>query len=191
MTTEALVFSAPFTVGEQIEARAVHPVTANKVLLMQDDRHLDLPPVPRRVRAHGALPAAAASSRSTTRAPGHVAMLLENHFELLSLLGGCAYAGLTLFGVNTGLRGEMLAGVLNQSRARLLVVDERLLPEVERVRAELTHVAAENILVLRDRAAATVAAAADLAARASRREVGAAGTSLDAPAVDVDAATAT
>ena len=47
-----------------------------------------------------------------------------------------------------GLRGETLAGVINQSRARLLIVDERLLPEVERVRAQLTHVAPENILVL-------------------------------------------
>jgi fatty-acyl-CoA synthase len=51
--------------------------------------------------------------------PGHVAMILENHFELLALYGGCAYAGLTLFGINTGLRGEVLAGVLIQSRARL------------------------------------------------------------------------
>jgi hypothetical protein len=53
-------------------------------------------------------------------------MLLDNHLELLSLYGGAAYGGLTLFGVNTGLRGEILAGVLNQSRARVLVVDERL-----------------------------------------------------------------
>jgi acyl-CoA synthetase (AMP-forming)/AMP-acid ligase II len=61
-------------------------------------------------------------------------MLLENHFELLSLYGACGYAGFTLFGVNTGLRGEVLAGVLNHARARLLIVDERCWPEVERVR---------------------------------------------------------
>src|SRR6185369_5784827 len=73
--------------------------------------------------------------------PGHVAMMLENHLELVALLGGCAYGGLTLFGVNTGLRGDTLAGVLNHSRARLLVIDERFLPEVERVRASLKTVA--------------------------------------------------
>ncbi len=33
--------------------------------------------------------------------PGHVAMVLENHLELMALYGGCAYSGLTLFGVNT------------------------------------------------------------------------------------------
>ena len=66
-----------------------------------------------------------------------------------ALYGGCAYAGYTLFGVNTGLRGETLAGVLNQSRARLLVVDERLLPEVERVRGAARAHRAREHLVLR------------------------------------------
>ena len=43
----------------------------------------------------------------------------------------------------------MLAGVINQSRARVLVVDEKLYPEVERVaRPSCDTVAAENILVL-------------------------------------------
>jgi hypothetical protein len=35
-------------------------------------------------------------------------MMLENHLELLSLFGGCAYAGMTLFGINTGLLGDTL-----------------------------------------------------------------------------------
>src|SRR5262247_2163194 len=47
-----------------------------------------------------------------------------------------------------------LAGVIDHSQARLLVVDERLLPEVERVRARLRHVSDENLLVLRTRGAA-------------------------------------
>ena len=84
------------------------------------------------------------------------------------------YAGLTLFGVNTGLRGDVLAGVLNQSRARLLVVDERFWPEVERVRGELKHVAPENILVLRTGSAAT-STRPPTCATASTREVGPAG----------------
>src|SRR5262245_11974381 len=115
--------------------------------------------------------------------PGHVDMLLENHIELLALYGGCGYAGLTLFGVNTGLRGDTLAGVLDQSRARLLVVDQRLWPEVERVRDRLQHVAAENILVVRTQGSAYDAT--DLEA-ALRDEVGPAERSLDAPAVDVN-----
>jgi len=56
--------------------------------------------------------------RSDDRHPPRVAMLLENRPELLALYAGCAYSGMTLFGVNTGLRGETLRGVLDQSRAR-------------------------------------------------------------------------
>src|SRR5262245_13946482 len=116
--------------------------------------------------------------------PGHVAMLLENHLELLALYGGCAYAGTTLFGVNTGLRGDTLAGVIDQSRARLLVVDQRLWPEVERVRGRLAHVAPENILVLRTQGDAYDAT--DLEG-ALRDEVGPPERSLDAPAVEINA----
>jgi fatty-acyl-CoA synthase len=115
--------------------------------------------------------------------PGHVAMVLDNHMELLALYGGCAYAGLTLFGVNTGLRGEVLAGVLNPSRARILVVDERLLPEVDRVRHDLVHVAPENILVLGTQGGALAKGTALLACLDT--EVGSAQRSLDAPGVDV------
>ena len=62
---------------------------------------------------------------SDEKRPPHVAMLLENHLELVSLFGGCGIAGATLFGINTGLRGEILAGVINHARARLLVVAHR------------------------------------------------------------------
>src|SRR4030095_2814374 len=115
--------------------------------------------------------------------PSHVAMLLENHLELLALYGACGYAGTTLFGVNTGLRGETLTGVIDQSRARLLIVDQRLWPEVERVRGALRHVAPEQILVLRTRGDAYDATDLETAVR---DEVGPLERSLDAPAVDVN-----
>lgn len=147
--TEPLVFDAPtFTVSAHIEARARHPVTANKVVLLHRDRrwtYRDFRNESLRT-AHFLLQRL---GRLDSDHPGHVAMLLENHLELLSLYGGCAYAGLTLFGVNTGLRGDVLAGVLDHARARVLVVDEKFFPEVERLRPRLRHLGEENILVLR------------------------------------------
>ena len=38
MAASPLSFEAGFVIGEQIDARAKHPVTENKVLLMQGDR---------------------------------------------------------------------------------------------------------------------------------------------------------
>src|SRR5262245_9511095 len=143
-----MVFDAGFTLGEQIEARAEHPEAAEKVFLMHGDRTWTY----RQFRDESVRMAQFLLGRLGSiddNRPGHVAMVLENHLELASLFGGCGYAGLTLFGVNTGLRGEVLSGVLNHSRARLLVVDERFWPEVERVCGELGHVAPENVLVLR------------------------------------------
>jgi fatty-acyl-CoA synthase len=179
-----VVFSdAPFTLGAQIEARARHPEVGERIFLRQDDRTWTY----RRYRdecvrlAHFLL---RRLGRIDDAHPGHVAMLLENHLELLALYGACGYAGLTLFGINTGLRGETLAGVLEQSRARLLVVDQRFQEEVERVRPALRTLAPENILVLRTDPQGELFAA-DLAA-AVEGEVGAADArTLDPPDVAV------
>ena len=182
MPAPPLTFEAGFTVGEQIEARAKHPGTEKKVLLMQGDRTWTYKQYrDESVRlAHFLLRRLGPIDAGR---PGHVAMILENHFELLALFGGCGFAGLTLFGVNTGLRGEVLSGVLNQSRARLIVVDEKLWPELERVRGELTHVAPENILILRT-GPGDFDRAADLRA-CLQKEVAADGKVLAAPSVEV------
>jgi fatty-acyl-CoA synthase len=148
--TAPLTFDAPFTIGGQIEARATHPETADKVFLMHHERNWTY----RQLRNESVRTAHFLLGRLGTidaQRPGHVAMFMENHLELLSLFGGCAYAGLTLFGINTGLRGEILAGVINHSRARLIVIDQKLWSEIERVRNSIKLVPPENILVLRTR----------------------------------------
>jgi fatty-acyl-CoA synthase len=170
-------------IGAQIEARALHPAVADRVFLVQHEREWTF----RQYRDESVRIAHFLLRRLGTideRRLGHVAMLLENHLELLALYGGCAYAGLSLFGVNTGLRGETLAGVVNESGARVLVVDERLLPEVERVQQRLTNVAPENVLVLRTTGEAELGARDFLGSVAS--EIAQPGKSLAAPDVKVD-----
>lgn len=138
---------AELTLRAQIELRAEHPETSNKVFLRQHERTWTY----RQFRNESARMGRFLRQRLGAiddRRPGHVAMILENHLELLAIYGGCGVAGLTLFGINTGLRGDTLAGVLNHSRARLVVVDERFLPELEKVRSRLENVAPENVLVL-------------------------------------------
>jgi len=174
-------FDAPLVLGAQIDARAADPDIGPRPYLKHDDRVWTY----RRYRdecvrlAHFLLERL---GRIDEARPGHVAMLMENHPELLALYGACGYAGLTLFGVNTGLRGETLAGVLNQSRARVLVVDERLLPQVEAIRSRLEHVAEGDLLVVPTAGgrfdAPALAAAVD-------EVVASDGASLEAPRVDV------
>lgn len=81
--------------------------------------------------------------------PGRVAAYLDNRPEVATLLGGCGVSDLTFFAINTGLRGEPLADVLNKSRARVLVVDERHAARIDAIRPRLLHLAPENILFAR------------------------------------------
>ena len=172
-------FEAPLTLGAQIEARARHPEVGDRPYLRHDARVWTY----RQYRdesvrlSHFLLRRLGAAAS----APGRVAMLMENQMELLALYGACGYAGLTLFGVNTGLRGDTLAGVLNQSGARVLVVDERLLPQVETVRTRLEHVAEEDLLVVPTQGGSFDAPSLGAAVEA---EVGS-GRDLAAPRVEV------
>ncbi len=175
-------FDAPLVVGAQIEARANHPLVADRPFLVQEDRTWTY----RRYRDECVRLAYLIRQRlnpvDDTR-PGHVAMFTENYLEVLALYGACAYNGFTLFGVNTGLRAETLAGVINQSRARLIVVDEKLLPELDRVREDLRGIPPENVLVLGTQGG-ELPEGADLL-ECLEREVAPAATSLEAPAVEV------
>ncbi len=176
-------FDVPLTLGAHLDARAAHADLADRVFLLEGDRRWTY----RDFRAESVRVAHLLRSRLAPvdeSRPPHVAMLLENRLELLSLLGGCAYGGATLFGVNTGLRGEVLAGVLNQSGARLLVVDQSLQEQVERVRGDLRHLGAEDILVVRSRGEGELVAREF--SEAVREEVGEADPERPAPAVDVD-----
>ena len=183
MTVGPYQFDALPTVGAQIEARAQHAEVGPRVFLCQGDRSWTY----RTYRDESVRLAHFLLRRLgpiDERRPGHVAMLLENHLELLALYGACAYGGLTLFGVNTGLRGDTLSGVVETSGARVLVVDEKLLPEVERIAGRLGGVAPGNVLVLRTSEGSDLGGKDLMACVAS--EVAPSGTSLDAPGVSVD-----
>jgi len=179
---EPLAFDVPLTLPAQIDARAEHPITADRPVLIHDERRWTYAEFRDECVRTAHFLRGRLGPISETR-PGHVAMMLENHLELLSLLGGCGFGGMTLFGVNTGLRGDVLSGVVDQSRSRVLIVDEKLYPEVERVARRFKHVAPENILVLPTQGGAVPG---DLDLReCMENEVAPAGTRLEAPDVQI------
>ena len=176
-----LEIDAPLTVRDQLEARANHARVADKVVLMQHDRSWTY----REYRDESVRTAHFLRRRLgpiDEQRPGHVAMMLENHLELMSLYGGCAYAGLTLFGINTGLRGDTLTGLIRHSRSRILVCDERSWPEVERVLGQLS-LDPENVLIVPSEGG-ELPAERCFPARLDD-EVGPAGASLEPPDADV------
>ena len=70
--------------------------------------------------------------------PGEkVAILLPNGPEFLATWFGVARAGLAEVPLNVGLRGELLAYVLNQSESRTIVVADEWVPRIDAVAAKL------------------------------------------------------
>jgi len=169
---------APLTLGAQIEARAAHPEFRDRPLLVQDERVWTYA----RYRDECVRLAHFLAARLGRPGPGRVAMMLENHMELLALYGACGYGGHTLFGVNTGLRGETLAGVVNQAEPDVFVVDERLLPEVEKVAGDL-HVPSANRFVVRTVSTSSLGAEDLLAA--VERDVGGLDVRRKAPTAEI------
>ena len=147
MDDKPITIETDLTVSAQIQARAEHPELASKTFVSQHERswtYAEFRNESTRM-SHFLLSRLGAIDN---KRPGHVAMLLDNHLELLALYGGCAMGGLTLFGINTGLRGDTLAGVINSSHSRVLVADERYRKEIEKAAGKFETVAAENILYL-------------------------------------------
>ena len=181
MAGEPLQFEADLTVRDQMQARAEHPATADKVFLTDHERHWTYRQFRDQSTRMGHFLLGRLGEIDDQR-PGHVAMMLENRLELMALFGGCAVSGLTLFGINTGLRGQTLAGVLNQSRARVLVVEEAMLPAVEAIRGRLDGISEDNLLVVPIDAGANGTASLG---SALDREVGGSATALELPDVEV------
>jgi carnitine-CoA ligase len=66
-----------------------------------------------------------------------VAVMLSNRPEFLACWFGSARAGLVEVPLNTGLRGDMLAYMLDQAGCSALVVDEQWLERIERIAPSL------------------------------------------------------
>jgi fatty-acyl-CoA synthase len=181
MAGEQLHFGGDLSVRDQIQARSEHAATAHKTFLIEHNRRWTY----RQFRDESVRMGHFLLGRLEEiddRRPGHVAMMLENRLELMALFGGCAVSGLTLFGINTGLRGETLTGVLNQSQARVLVVEETMLPALDMIRDQLDWISEENLLVVPSEAETSGPASLS---RALDQEVGTSGPALEMPDVGV------
>src|SRR5262249_19051677 len=77
-----------------------------------------------------------------------LAVMLPNCTEFLFLLFGAAKIGAVTVPVNTAYKGQLLAHVLSNSDAELLVVDDQFLPIIGEIISELPGL--RNVLVYSD-----------------------------------------
>src|SRR5215216_5292443 len=108
----------PFTFHELIHQRAADAATADRVMARMGEAVVTY-----REYAARSLDWAALFLQSVGARPPQVAVLMKNNLEFLDCYGGVAFAGGTLFAINSGLGGEVLAAVIEVSGAALVVVD--------------------------------------------------------------------
>jgi carnitine-CoA ligase len=76
---------------------------------------------------------AGALAQAGIREGDRVAVMCNNRAEFITLMLGCGWLGATLTPINTAARGVQLAHVLDNSGARLLVIEAELLPVLDLV----------------------------------------------------------
>ena len=77
-----------------------------------------------------------------------VAVLLENSIEIIELYLATAKTGLVIVPINFRLVGPEIAYIVNNSDARALVVHDEFVPEIQRVRKDLTQVPDSHYFVV-------------------------------------------
>ncbi len=173
------------TVGNQMEAKALDENIRDKTFLIFNDETTSYSQYYERSSAYAHLfrqNHSSAGSDDNVR----VASFMDNHPSYIYSLGGCALTAGTLYSVNTGLRGQVLAELLNQSRSQSIVVDDRHYDKIQEVSDRLKYVSPERIFLVdtgKDSVLAKEVRKVDDAALELRDELGERG--LRAPEVEV------
>jgi fatty-acyl-CoA synthase len=122
--------TAPFTFQELILERALDPEARDRVMARLDDTRVTYGEYARRAARFAHL------MLEQGEAP-QIAVMMQNRLEFLDAYGGAALAGGTLFGINTGLGGEVLRRVIERSGASLVIVDEENRAAVDEIASRL------------------------------------------------------
>jgi len=77
-----------------------------------------------------------------------VGLYQENTPEFVFLLFGAAMSDTTIFGINTGFRGETLVNVIDQANIALLFADKSTIQEIKRIFPELKSLQEKDLLLV-------------------------------------------
>ena len=76
------------------------------------------------------------------------AVFMDNNPAFIYSYGGCALSGGILFGLNTGLRGQVLLDLINNSKCQTLIVDDRHFDRIADIMDGFEVLTKENIYLL-------------------------------------------
>jgi len=77
-----------------------------------------------------------------------IAVLMENSIEIVEIYLATAKSGLVIVPINFRLVGPEISYIVNNSDAKAFIVHDEFAPEVDRVKTELTNIAATDYFVV-------------------------------------------
>jgi fatty-acyl-CoA synthase len=139
------------TVADQMEFKALDEKTRDKTLFFFQDQEISYKQFYERSCAYAHLFQRLHRSSGADTDNVRAAVFMDNHPSFLYAYGGCALTAGTLFGVNTGLRGQVLADLINHARCQVLIVDDRHYDRIYDIRNMLKTVSPEQTFVVSTR----------------------------------------
>ncbi|OGP61118.1 MAG: hypothetical protein A2V67_09020 [Deltaproteobacteria bacterium RBG_13_61_14] len=136
------------TVADQMESKATNEKTKDNTFLLFQEEKISFQQFYERSSAYAQLFLKLHQQAAAGDQEVRVAVFMDNHPVFLYAFGGCALTGGTLFGVNTGLRGEVLTELLNKARCQCLIVDDRHYERVRDIRDKLEFITPDRIFLL-------------------------------------------
>lgn len=137
-----------YTIAGQMEAKARDENIRNKTFIIFQDQRISFGEFYRTSSSYAHLFQKLYHAAPATDKEVRVAVFMDNHPVFLYSLGACAQIGGTLFGINTGLRGDLLAEVLNKARCQVLIADDRHYDRVTGIGDKLEHVTPDRTFLL-------------------------------------------
>ena len=135
------------TVADQMECKALDDKIRDRILFLFQDERISFQQFYERSATCAHLfqkLRAQAGGDDNVRA----AVFMDNHPAFLYAYGGCALTAGTLFGVNTGIRGQVLADLLNQARCQTIIVDDRHYDRIRDIQGQLKTVTPDRIFLV-------------------------------------------
>ncbi len=81
-----------------------------------------------------------------------VGLYMDNTPEFVFAVFGASMCGATIFGINTGFRGQTLINVIDQARCSLLIVTPNYVDEVEKILPDVRSLCEREVYVIGDAA---------------------------------------
>jgi len=133
-------------IGEIIIARGTDPATKDKVFMQFEDEKLTFGEYYLQCCRYARMFLKTYEEKKECKS-FNIGVYMQNYPEFTIALGGCALAGATLSGLNTGQKGSSLLRDINFTDCVMVITEKLFLPDIEEIVDDLEYIGRKDVLV--------------------------------------------